>query len=60
MRLAGKRLRASQEAVSPIALSLGYESESGFCTAFKRFTARSPVQYRRCSPAIAQHLRAAQ
>ncbi|HTJ58941.1 MAG TPA: AraC family transcriptional regulator [Devosiaceae bacterium] len=47
IRLASKWLRASKESVSSIALSLGYESESGFSTAFKRVTAQSPVQYRK-------------
>jgi AraC-like DNA-binding protein len=47
IRLASKRLRASKDSVSSIALSLGYESESGFSTAFKRVTAQSPVQYRK-------------
>lgn len=47
IRLASKRLRASKDSVSSIALSLGYESESGFSTAFKRVTAESPIQYRK-------------
>jgi AraC-like DNA-binding protein len=47
IRLASKRLRASKDSVSSIALSLGYESESGFSTAFKRVTAQSPLQYRK-------------
>ncbi len=47
MRLADDRLAGSDDPVSVIALSLGYESESAFSTAFKRIMARSPRQCRR-------------
>jgi AraC-like DNA-binding protein len=47
MLLAGDRLANSSEPVSVIALSLGYESESAFSTAFKRVMDRSPRQYSR-------------
>ena len=46
MMLAGERLLHGGEAVSVIALSLGYESESAFSTAFKRVMGCSPRQYR--------------
>jgi AraC-like DNA-binding protein len=41
------RLANSSDAISVIALSLGYESESAFSTAFKRFMGCSPRQYAR-------------
>jgi len=56
MLLAGERLASSGDPVSVIALSLGYESESAFSTAFKRVMARSPRQYGRGrNPASASH-----
>lgn len=45
MLLAGERLSQSNDPISVIALSLGYESESAFSTAFKRVMACSPRQY---------------
>lgn len=54
MLLATKRLRLGDESIASIAFELGYESESAFCTAFKRMTACSPTQYRRGSlPSLA-------
>ena len=47
MLLAGDRLVNSRDPVSAIALSLGYESESAFSTAFKRVMGCSPRQYSR-------------
>jgi AraC-like DNA-binding protein len=47
MLLAGDRLANSGDPISVIALSLGYESESAFGTAFKRVMGRSPRQYSR-------------
>jgi AraC-like DNA-binding protein len=47
MLLAGDRLANSREPISAIALSLGYESESAFSTAFKRVMGCSPRQYSR-------------
>jgi AraC-like DNA-binding protein len=47
MLLAGDRLAHSSDPVSVIALSLGYESESAFSTAFKRVMGCSPRQYSR-------------
>lgn len=47
MLLAADRLRQNGEPVSSIALSLGYESESAFSTAFKRVMGCSPRQYGR-------------
>ncbi|MER9876862.1 AraC family transcriptional regulator [Mesorhizobium sp. M0195] len=47
MLLAGDRLTNSSDPVAVIALSLGYESESAFSTAFKRVMNCSPRQYGR-------------
>jgi AraC-like DNA-binding protein len=47
MLVAGDKLRNSRESVSAIALSVGYQSESAFSTAFKRTMAYSPRQFRR-------------
>jgi len=46
MLVAGDRLRGSGETVASLAVSLGYESESAFSTAFRRVMAVSPRQYR--------------
>jgi AraC-like DNA-binding protein len=54
MLLASDRLQYSTDAVSEIALSLGYESESAFSKAFKRVMGCSPRQYARgCNPSSA-------
>jgi AraC-like DNA-binding protein len=45
MMLAGDRLKNSDDSVSVIALSLGYESESAFGKAFKRIMGCSPKRY---------------
>ncbi|HVM86498.1 MAG TPA: AraC family transcriptional regulator [Candidatus Binatia bacterium] len=50
MLLAGDRLVHTGESVSAIALSLGYESESAFSTAFKRVMGSSPRQHGRAMP----------
>jgi len=47
MLLAGDRLENSNDPISIIALSLGYESESAFSTAFKRVMGCTPRQYGR-------------
>ncbi len=47
MLLAGDRLTSSSNPISVISLSLGYESESAFSTAFKRVMGCSPRQYSR-------------
>jgi len=47
MLLAGDKLTNSSDPISVIALSLGYESESAFSTAFKRVMGCSPRQYSR-------------
>jgi AraC-like DNA-binding protein len=47
MLLAGDKLVNSNDPISAIALSLGYESESAFSTAFKRVMGCSPRQYSR-------------
>jgi AraC-like DNA-binding protein len=51
MVLAGERLAQASEPVSTIALSLGYESESAFSTAFKRVMGVSPRQHGRARTA---------
>lgn len=51
MLLAADRLTHSADSIAAIALSLGYESESAFSTAFKRITGCSPREYGRgCRP----------
>ncbi len=50
MMLAGDRFENTKASVSAVALSLGYESESAFSTAFKRVMGCTPRQYRRGSP----------
>ena len=47
MLLAGDRLKNSNDTISAIASSLGYESESAFGKAFKRVVGCSPGQYSR-------------
>jgi AraC-like DNA-binding protein len=47
MLLAGDRLANSGESIAAISLSLGYESESAFSTAFKRVMGCSPRRYGR-------------
>jgi AraC-like DNA-binding protein len=47
MLLAADRLTNSRDSISEIAVSLGYESESAFSTAFKRVMGCSPRQYSR-------------
>jgi AraC-like DNA-binding protein len=56
MLLAGDKLTNSQDSISAIALSLGYESESAFSKAFKRVMGCSPRQYARGrDPASVSH-----
>ncbi|MBB4017455.1 AraC-like DNA-binding protein [Chelatococcus caeni] len=50
MMLAGDRFENTNDPVSAVALSLGYESESAFSTAFKRVMGCTPRRYRRGSP----------
>ncbi|MBV6659683.1 AraC family transcriptional regulator [Pseudomonas yamanorum] len=45
MLLASDRLKSSDDSISTIAFSLGYESESAFSTAFKRVMSQSPRHY---------------
>ena len=58
MLLAGDKLVNSSDPISAIALSLGYESESAFSTAFKRVMGCSPRQYSRgrnlASPSLSE------
>jgi len=60
MLLAGDKLTNSSDPISVIALSLGYESESAFSTAFKRVMGCSPRQYSRgrnpASPSPSPHV----
>jgi AraC-like DNA-binding protein len=57
MLLAGDKLTNSSDSISVIALSLGYESESAFSTAFKRVMGCSPRQYSRGrTPASLSHI----
>ena len=53
MLLAGDRLVNSSDPISAIAVSLGYESESAFSTAFKRVMGCSPRRYSRSGSAVA-------
>jgi AraC-like DNA-binding protein len=46
MLLAGDRLTITDESVSEIAQSIGYETESAFGKAFKRVQGRTPREYR--------------
>jgi AraC-like DNA-binding protein len=47
MLLAGDRLKNSEDSISTIASSLGYESDSAFGKAFRRIMGCSPRQYSR-------------
>lgn len=47
MILAGEKLINGRDTLARIAMSLGYESEHAFNTAFKRVMGRSPRQYAR-------------
>jgi AraC-like DNA-binding protein len=53
MMLAGDRLKNSDDSLSAIASSLGYESESAFGKAFRRIMGCSPRQYTRSTPPCA-------
>jgi len=55
MLLAGDRLRNSNDSISVIALSLGYESESAFGKAFKRIMGCSPRQHGRHGSTLMPH-----
>ena len=50
MLLAADRLKSSEDGLSAIAQSLGYESESAFGKAFRRVMGCSPRQYGRSNP----------
>jgi AraC-like DNA-binding protein len=54
MLLAADRLENSDDPISVIAFSLGYESESAFSTAFKRVMGCSPRQFSRAPKPDAQ------
>ncbi|WP_188510659.1 AraC family transcriptional regulator [Conyzicola nivalis] len=46
MLIAQKALRAADTRIRPLALELGYSSESAFSTAFKRHVGESPLSFR--------------
>lgn len=46
MQTAARALRDTTDTVSAIASTVGYRTESAFSAAFKRFTGRSPGEYR--------------
>lgn len=52
MLLAGARLGDGNQPVSSIAMSLGYESESAFSTAFRRVMGCAPRTYARAGPPV--------
>jgi AraC-like DNA-binding protein len=52
MLLAGDRLASGSEPMSVIAVSLGYDSESAFSTAFKRVMGCAPRRYARVEPSL--------
>lgn len=54
MMLAGERLVTSRSPLSQTALSLGYESENAFNTAFKRVMGCSPRRYARAEASLRQ------
>src|SRR6201999_666044 len=49
MLLAADKLESTDDSVSAISSSLGYESESAFSTGFKRVMGSSPRQYGRAN-----------
>jgi AraC-like DNA-binding protein len=55
MLLAGDRLKYSDDSLSAIASSLGYESESAFGKAFRRVMGCSPRQYSRQRSSLTPH-----
>jgi AraC-like DNA-binding protein len=57
MMVAGDKLKHSREPIATIALSLGYESESAFSTAFKRVMGCPPRHYTqgRGTPLVARN-----
>jgi methylphosphotriester-DNA--protein-cysteine methyltransferase len=46
MQLAAKRLNESDAKVASIAQEVGYDSEAAFSRAFKKFSGRSPSEWR--------------
>jgi len=53
MLIAADKLANTKDSIATVALSLGYESESAFSTAFKRVMGCSPRQYARGCPPVA-------
>lgn len=52
MRLAERALRDGDDAISSLAYSLGYASESAFSNAFKRLVGQAPARYRATARAL--------
>jgi AraC-like DNA-binding protein len=52
--LAKDALVNSERSISDIALSIGYLSDSAFCTAFARIVGKPPASYRKMSKALRQ------
>jgi len=57
MVLAADRLKSSEDGLSAIAQSLGYESDSAFGKAFRRVMGCSPRQYLRSHPGFSLPLK---
>jgi AraC-like DNA-binding protein len=57
MLVAADRLANTRDSIAEVALSLGYESESAFSTAFKRVMGCSPRQYARGCQTASEPLR---
>ncbi|WP_266064100.1 AraC family transcriptional regulator [Brucella intermedia] len=55
MQLAAYRLQNSGESVANIGISVGYESEAAFSTAFRRMVGCTPMQHRRLSGSKHRH-----
>ena len=49
---AKKRLAATEDSITQIAMSLGFSSSQYFATVFKRFTRQKPCEFRRHGPTI--------
>jgi AraC family transcriptional regulator len=47
-----KRLLASDQSIKTIAYSLGFNSSSGFCSAFRRATGMTPGEFRASGAAL--------
>ncbi|MCZ8233864.1 MAG: AraC family transcriptional regulator [Inhella sp.] len=52
LQLAAQRLRETQDSVTQIAMSVGYDNPSAFARAFKRLLGQSPNEFRAARPAV--------